>query len=277
MGAGNRKLSKRDPGGALATYREQGFLPEGLLNYLALLGWSIGGDRELFSMAEMAEAFEVERVNPNAAQFDLKKCEAINGHKIRELDARRPRAAARTVPAGRRGPRPRSTDDQRRLVRGGDPAVQERMACARARPWTCSPSCSSPTTRSRSTRPTVPSSSATTGCRSSTRRPSAPRWAAQVDAPSIEEALRTALVDDLGLKPRNGVRAGTGGRHRQTGLAAAVRVLGAARTRPYLAAGSRAVLGLIRQRAGRRLRVVCRRPVESGPAQGHPRGRWGMG
>ena len=85
MGEGNRKLSKRDPVSGLLTYRERGFLPEGLLNYLALLGWSPGGDRELFSMQEMAEAFEIGRVNPNPAQFDLRKCEAINGDKIRGL------------------------------------------------------------------------------------------------------------------------------------------------------------------------------------------------
>ncbi len=63
----------------------RGFLPEGLLNYLALLGWSIGDDREIFTLDEMVEAFDVGRVNPNPARFDLKKCEAINGDSIRAL------------------------------------------------------------------------------------------------------------------------------------------------------------------------------------------------
>lgn len=85
MGEGNRKLSKRDPESSLNMYRETGFLPEGLVNYLALLGWSIGDDREFFSKEEMAQHFEIGRVNPNPARFDLKKCTAINGDWIRSL------------------------------------------------------------------------------------------------------------------------------------------------------------------------------------------------
>ena len=84
-GAGNRKLSKRDPESNLLGYRDQGFLPEGLLNYLALLGWSIADDRDIFTLAEMVEAFEIGRVNPNPARFDLQKCEAINGSHVRLL------------------------------------------------------------------------------------------------------------------------------------------------------------------------------------------------
>lgn len=84
-GAGNKKLSKRDPESNLLGYREQGFLPEGLLNYLALLGWSIADDRDVFSIPEMVDAFEIGRVNPNPARFDIKKCEAINGSHVREL------------------------------------------------------------------------------------------------------------------------------------------------------------------------------------------------
>jgi glutamyl-tRNA synthetase len=85
MGAGNRKLSKRDPESNLLGYRDQGFLPEGLLNYLALLGWSIADDRDVFTLDEMVEAFEIGRVNPNPARFDLQKCEAINGSHMRLL------------------------------------------------------------------------------------------------------------------------------------------------------------------------------------------------
>ncbi len=85
MGEGNKKLSKRDPQAHMALYREQGFLPEGLLNYLALLGWAISGDRDVFSLAEMVEAFEIGDVNPNPARFDLKKAEAINASQMRLL------------------------------------------------------------------------------------------------------------------------------------------------------------------------------------------------
>jgi glutamyl-tRNA synthetase len=85
MGEGNKKLSKRDPQAHALAYRDNGFLPEDLLNYLALLGWAIAEDRDVFSMAEMVEAFRLERVNPNPARFDLKKCEAINAAHLRAL------------------------------------------------------------------------------------------------------------------------------------------------------------------------------------------------
>src|SRR4029079_6338757 len=85
MGEGNKKLSKRDPQAHLIAYREQGFLPEGLLNYLALLGWAIGPDRDVFTIDEMVEAFDIKDVNPNPARFDLKKAEAINADHMRML------------------------------------------------------------------------------------------------------------------------------------------------------------------------------------------------
>jgi glutamyl-tRNA synthetase len=127
MGPGNRKLSKRDPGGGLATYEDRGFVPEGLLNYLALLGWSIGDDREIFSLEEMAAAFDVARVNPNPAQFDLKKCEAINAAHVRMLET--DDLARRLVPYLRDldvvGPE--LTDEQQRLLTEATPLVRERM------------------------------------------------------------------------------------------------------------------------------------------------------
>jgi glutamyl-tRNA synthetase len=85
MGEGNKKLSKRDPQAHMALYREQGFLPEGLLNYLALLGWAIAADRDVFTLAEMVEKFDIKDVNPNPARFDLKKAEAINASQMRLL------------------------------------------------------------------------------------------------------------------------------------------------------------------------------------------------
>ncbi|GLV77584.1 glutamate--tRNA ligase [Streptomyces hygroscopicus] len=86
MGEGNKKLSKRDPQSSLNLYRERGFLPEGLLNYLSLLGWSLSSDRDVFSLEEMVEAFDIAAVNANPARFDLKKAEAINADHIRRLD-----------------------------------------------------------------------------------------------------------------------------------------------------------------------------------------------
>ncbi|OAH10338.1 glutamate--tRNA ligase [Streptomyces jeddahensis] len=86
MGEGNKKLSKRDPQSSLNLYRERGFLPEGLLNYLSLLGWSLAPDRDIFSLDEMVAAFDIADVNPNPARFDLKKAESINADHIRMLE-----------------------------------------------------------------------------------------------------------------------------------------------------------------------------------------------
>jgi len=85
MGAGNRKLSKRDPESDLFHHRRRGFIPEGLLNYLALLGWAIAEDRDVFSMAEMVAAFDIRDVNANPARFDVAKAEAINAEHVRRL------------------------------------------------------------------------------------------------------------------------------------------------------------------------------------------------
>jgi glutamyl-tRNA synthetase len=88
MGEGNKKLSKRDPQASLNLYRERGFLPEGLLNYLSLLGWSLSADKDIFTTDELVAAFDIADVNPNPARFDLKKCEAINADHIRLLDVK---------------------------------------------------------------------------------------------------------------------------------------------------------------------------------------------
>jgi glutamyl-tRNA synthetase len=87
LGEGTRKLSKRDPQSNLFAHRDRGFIPEGLLNYLALLGWSIAGDRDVFSLEEMVAVFDVVDVNANPARFDQKKADAINAEHIRLLDA----------------------------------------------------------------------------------------------------------------------------------------------------------------------------------------------
>jgi glutamyl-tRNA synthetase len=87
LGEGTKKLSKRDPQSNLFLHRERGFIPEGLLNYLALLGWSIADDRDVFSLSEMVDAFDVADVNANPARFDQRKADAINAEHIRLLDA----------------------------------------------------------------------------------------------------------------------------------------------------------------------------------------------
>jgi glutamyl-tRNA synthetase len=127
MGEGNKKLSKRDPESSLHMYRENGYLPEALLNYLALLGWSMGNDVEFFDKEAMAAAFTLERVNPNPARFDLKKCTAINGDWIRALSLES--LITRLTPllreAGLVDEVP--TAAQRALLEAGVPLIQERM------------------------------------------------------------------------------------------------------------------------------------------------------
>ena len=127
LGADNQKLSKRNGEVSIAWYRREGFLPEAMVNYLALLGWSLGDDREDFTLAEMVEAFDIDRVNSNPARFDMKKLEAINGDKIRALKPED--FASRITPflqqAGLVAHPP--TPSELQLIEGGAPLVQERM------------------------------------------------------------------------------------------------------------------------------------------------------
>ncbi|MHC4789013.1 MAG: glutamate--tRNA ligase [Planctomycetota bacterium] len=81
------KISKRKNPTSLLWYREQGFLPEALLNFLALMGWSIGEDREVFSVEEMIERFSWDRVKTSGPVFDLQKLEWLNGEYVRRLPA----------------------------------------------------------------------------------------------------------------------------------------------------------------------------------------------
>lgn len=125
MGEGNKKLSKRDPESNLFHHRAAGMIREGLVNYLALLGWSIGPDRDVFSTAEMVESFDVADVNPNPARFDHKKAEAINGDHIRLLAADDFRD--RLVPYLAPFVSDPVTPDQQSVLTKAAPLVQERM------------------------------------------------------------------------------------------------------------------------------------------------------
>jgi len=131
MGEGNKKLSKRDPESNLFLHRERGFTPEGLLNYLSLLGWSISPDNDIFSVDELVAAFDITDVNPNPARFDLKKAEAINAAHLRLLapDDFRDRLvpylhAAGLVPASSYAD---LAPEHRALLDVAAPLVQERM------------------------------------------------------------------------------------------------------------------------------------------------------
>jgi glutamyl-tRNA synthetase len=201
MGPGNRKLSKRDPGGGLATYEERGFLPEGLLNYLALLGWSIGDDREIFSLEEMAAAFDVARVNPNPAQFDLKKCEAINAAHVRMLET--DDLAQRLVPylrdLGVVGPE--LTDEQRRLLVEATPLVRERMTVLSEGAEMLS-FLFVPESRFAVDPGDAAKVLTEDGLRVVREARDTLAGLGSWDTAAIESALRAALVEKLGLKPR---------------------------------------------------------------------------
>ncbi len=88
-----RKLSKRHHGDLVAVnrYREQGYLPEAMLNFVARLGWSYDDKQEIFSIDELIEKFDLARVGKSGSVFDIKKLEWLNSHYINQLDV-----AART-------------------------------------------------------------------------------------------------------------------------------------------------------------------------------------
>ncbi|NAZ82016.1 glutamate--tRNA ligase [Kineococcus sp. R8] len=127
MGEGNKKLSKRDPESNLFLHRDRGFVPEGLLNYLALLGWSIAEDRDVFSVDELVAAFDVADVNASPARFDQAKAEAINATHLRLLapDDFRSRLVPHLQSAGLLGPEPTAAQLER--LAAAAPLVQERM------------------------------------------------------------------------------------------------------------------------------------------------------
>jgi glutamyl-tRNA synthetase len=127
MGEGNKKLSKRDPESNLFHHRDRGFIPEGLLNYLALLGWGLSADQDIFTLQEMAKAFDVHDVNPNPARFDLKKADAINATHIRSLAAED--FANRLIPYLQKGDvlSTPPTHAQLEILAKGAPLIQERI------------------------------------------------------------------------------------------------------------------------------------------------------
>ncbi|MGB9812023.1 MAG: glutamate--tRNA ligase [Thermovenabulum sp.] len=81
------KLSKRHGATSVEEFRDQGYLAEAIVNYLALLGWSPEGNEEIFGLEKAIKEFTLERVNKTAAIYDVKKLTWINGHYLRELDA----------------------------------------------------------------------------------------------------------------------------------------------------------------------------------------------
>ena len=97
FGTDGKKLSKRHGAQAVEEFRDAGYLPETMLNFLALLGWAPDGETTVMSRDELIERFTLERVSPSPAQFDYAKLDWMNGVYIRELPAGRIRAPARPL------------------------------------------------------------------------------------------------------------------------------------------------------------------------------------
>ena len=243
-GEGNKKLSKRDPQSNVDVHRERGFLPEGFANYLALLGWAIAEDRDVFSMAEMAEAFDVTRVSANPARFDLRKAEAINATHLRALPVEE--FIVRVTPflarAGLVSESP--TPDQQRVLTAIAPLAQERMIVlsdavgllgflfvddVAIDPGAAAKQLAGPEA-------TEVLDAAEAALRE------LPDWTTA----DIEAALKQALVEELGRKPRQAfgpVRVAVSGRTVSPPLYESLELLGRERTLARLAAARSTVPG----------------------------------
>lgn len=84
-----KKLSKRDGGSSITYFMEEGYAPEAVANYLCLLGWSPGENREKLTMPEIRELFDLEKINRRNAIFDLDKCFWLNGQHLLSMDLER--------------------------------------------------------------------------------------------------------------------------------------------------------------------------------------------
>ena len=122
-----KKLSKRRDPVAVESYRDQGYLPEAFLNYLALLGWSPPGGEELFDSEQMVRWFRLEDVNHSPAFFDVAKLTHMNGEYIRAMSVERFMAVCRPWLEGDRAPWPASGFDPD-VFAAMAPLVQERVS-----------------------------------------------------------------------------------------------------------------------------------------------------
>jgi glutamyl-tRNA synthetase len=200
LGDGNKKLSKRDPRADLFLQREKGFIPEGLLNYLALLGWSLTHDRDVFSLDEFVAAFDIADVNPNPARFDQKKAESINGDHIRMLEPAdfAERILPYLVSAGLISTPP--TARERELIEASAPLVQERIPLLGDVPGMLGFLFVDDVTYDEDALAGLPENANEVLVASVGALELVPE--AEFRAAAIQEALNAALVEGLGLKPR---------------------------------------------------------------------------
>ena len=224
FGIDGKKLSKRHGAVSVDEFREAGYVPEALMNFLALLGWAPDGETTIMSADELVERFSLERVGSSPATFDYAKLDWMNGVYLRALapdeyaDRRR-----RTTSASRGSTGPRTACAPRRR------SCRRRSAAStssRASPASCSTT-SSPTrrcsTRASSTRPTARSGASSRGMRLRSRR------------------RLKRLCDELGEKPRTvylPIRVAVTGSRVSPGLYESLELLGAETSLARLRAGA---------------------------------------
>jgi glutamyl-tRNA synthetase len=238
LGKDGQRLSKRNGVVSVNWYRGQGFLPEAIDNYLALLGWSPGENRESFTMAEMAAEFDLAKVNKNPAQFDVRKLESINGDKIRALGPAD--FAARITPflAAAKLVATPPTGAEAELIAASAPLIQPRIATLAEAPgmlgflfvdeakFTIDPADAAKALSPDAEPVLAAAEEALAG---------AGPWTHE----AIERALRSALEEGLGLKPRaafgGAVRVAITGRRIGPPLFESIGLLGRDRTLGRLA------------------------------------------
>ena len=227
------KISKRkNPAARLMWFQEQGYLPEALVNFLALMGYSQPDGEEIFSFGDMVASFDWARVNTVGPVFDLDKLAWLNGHYIRELSVD-DLAGRITAHLARRGVLPAEpTAEQRAMVLAATPLVNERMQVLHEAEGMLGFLLLPDESFALDEDDAAKVLTAEAG----------PVLQAAVDAlagldawetAAIEQALRTALVDGLGLKPKNAfapVRVAVTGRRVSPPLFESLELLGRNRT-----------------------------------------------
>jgi glutamyl-tRNA synthetase len=228
MGQDNAKLSKRNGETSIAWYRDAGYLPEAICNYLALLGWSPGDDRENVTMKELTELFTVERVHSSPARFDMKKLEAINGDKIRALSLEDFFTWA--MPFMKKAGTVTGTEDEVALIKRALPIIQERIVTLGEIPGLLNFLFVKDFAVSADSIEKIADSQS-----KQVLQISAERLATLTDWThgSIEAVLRSALIEELGLKPRiafSALRIAVTGSHISPPLFESMELLGASKS-----------------------------------------------
>ena len=216
LGPDGKKLSKRHGATSVEEFREQGYLPETLVNFLALLGWSYDDKTTVMSRDELVERFTLERVGASPAVFDFQKLDWLNGVYLRELAPEEIRDRLVALPPRARSRLGRRDRAQERPARAGEDRDARRVTRIRRLPLRA--------TSSRTRR----SSTAPCSSMPSRRSPIVEPFTAE----SIEQSLR-GLAERLELKPRDAfqpIRVAVTGSKISPGLFESIELLGRERT-----------------------------------------------